>query len=398
MEQGKRVYLDWAATAPLCEQAAQAMAPYLEPGAANMPLGANPNSLHSEGREAFAAMGQARESLARVLGARPDEVVFTAGATESNYLALAGIVQAAREKRRKAGKGQDAHVVVGAIEHGAVLQAAATLEKQGVQVSFAPVDSQGRVSPHDIEALLRPETVLVSVMTANNEVGAIQPIAQIARVAHDAGALMHTDAAQALGKIDFDCHALGVDAASFSGHKIGGPKGIGALYLKSSTPFETPLAGGGQESGRRGGTQNVCAMAGFAAAAVACAENAQELERERARMTALRDRLYRGMCEHDRVVPSVECAPGSQDFLPNIANVCVRGFESETLILQLDLAGFAVAGGSACSSHSLEPSKVLLALGLERDLALGSLRVSLGRSTTEQDVDDFLGAFAQVVR
>ena len=397
MAEPKRIYLDWAATTPLCPEAARAMEPFFAAGLDNLPYGANPNSLHTEGRTAFAKMQKARESLTQAVGARPDEVVFTSGATESNFLALVGLVEALQERRRKKGLSEEVHIIASAIEHGAIVEAARFLSHRGVAVDYAPVDQNGVVQPSAVEALLRPETVLVSVMAANNEVGTIEPIGQLAELAHGAGALMHTDAAQAFGKILFDCHVLGVDAASFSGHKVCGPKGIGALYLRSGVPFAGPVTGGGQEGGRRGGTQNVSAMAGFAAAAQALAGDSACLEAERKRLSALRDRLYGGMCRHACVVASVDCPSESSDFLPNVANVCVKGFESETLILRLDMAGFAVAGGSACSSHSLEPSRILLALGLARDMALGSLRVSVGRDTSEQDIDEFLAAFDQVV-
>ena len=244
------------------------------------------------------------------------------------------------------------------------------------------------------EAVLDEDAVLVSVQAANSEVGSIQPIAALARAAHGAGALFHTDAVQALGKAPVDVGAWGVDAASFSAHKVGGPKGVGALYLRARTPFEPQAIGGGQESGRRSGTQNVAGAAGFAAAVhAACGLQ----ERAAARLSALRDRLYAGLAAHDAVEATVDVAPGSVEFLPNIVHVLVRGLESETLILRFDLRGFGVSGGSACSSHSLAPSHVLHALGIDDDRAHGALRISMGRYTTERDVDAFLGAVAGVL-
>ena len=244
---------------------------------------------------------------------------------------------------------------------------------------------QGFVEPAALEAVLDEDAVLVSVQAANSEVGSIQPIAALARAAHGVGALFHTDAVQALGKAPVDVGAWGVDAASFSAHKVGGPKGVGALYLRARTPFEPQAIGG---------TQNVAGAAGFAAAVhAACGLQ----EREAARLSALRDRLYAGLAAHDAVEATVDVAPGSVEFLPNIVHVLVRGLESETLILRFDLRGFGVSGGSACSSHSLAPSHVLHALGIDDDRAHGALRISMGRGTAEEDVDAFLGAVAGVL-
>ncbi|MCL2889499.1 MAG: aminotransferase class V-fold PLP-dependent enzyme, partial [Eggerthellaceae bacterium] len=233
------------------------------------------------------------------------------------------------------------------------------------------------------------------IQLANNEIGSIQDIAALARVAHEAGILFHTDAVQALGKIPLDLSALGVDAASFSAHKLSGPKGCGALYLKAKIPFESLLVGGGQEEGRRSGTQNVCGAVGFAAALkAALVRQTQELPR----LTKMRDGLYAALTALEKLHPSVLVEPGSSYFLPHIANVCVEGQESETLILRLDKAGFAVSGGSACSSHSLEPSHVLRAIGLPEKLAFGSLRLSFGFATSENDIESFLKAFRAVLK
>ena len=389
------VYLDWAATAPLCEEAALAMAPYQVPGRANLAVGGNANSLHAPGRAAFAALEDARRSLARDLGAsRPDEIVLMSGATEADDAALLGIARAAAAERRRRGGDFVPHVVTTAVEHDAVLAPARRLEAEGFRVTRLAPNRQGFVEPAALEAVLDEDAVLVSVQAANSEVGSIQPIAALARAAHGVGALFHTDAVQALGKAPVDVGAWGVDAASFSAHKVGGPKGVGALYLRARTPFEPQAIGGGQESGRRSGTQNVAGAAGFAAAVhAACGLQ----EREAARLGALRDRLYAGLAAHDAVEATVDVAPGSVEFLPNIVHVLVRGLESETLILRFDLRGFGVSGGSACSSHSLAPSHVLHALGIDDDRAHGALRISMGRYTTERDVDAFLGAVAGVL-
>ena len=286
------------------------------------------------------------------------------------------------------------HIISSAVEHDAVLAPAKRLEAQGFRVTRLAPNRQGFVEARALEEAVGPDTVLVSVQAANSEVGSVQPVAELARVAHAAGALFHTDAVQALGKVPIDLGALGVDAASFSAHKVGGPKGVGALYLKARTPYEPYLLGGGQESGRRSGTQNVAGAAGFAAA---CRAACEMREAEAARQRALRDRLYAGLTAFDAVEATVDVEAGSEDFLPNIAHVLVSGLESETLILRFDMRGFGVSGGSACSSHSLEPSHVLHALGIDDDRAHGALRISMGRYTTERDVDAFLEAVAGVL-
>lgn len=383
------VYLDYAATAPLCEEAAAAMAPHLVPGRANLAVGGNANSLHNPGRAAFGALEKARGSIAGDLGAsRPSEIVFTSGATEADDSALVGIAHAAVAKRRRNGDGGFVpHVIVSAIEHDAVLAPARHLEAEGFRVTRLKPDSQGFLEGSVLEEALDDDTVLVSVQMANSEVGSIQPLEELTRVAHAHGALMHTDAVQALGKIPVDLSESGVDAASFSAHKIGGPKGVGALYLKARTPFEASMLGGGQEAGRRSGTQNVAGIVGFAAACHAvCAMR----ETEATRLRALRDRLYRALTSFHGVEATVDVERGSDAFLPNIVHVLVEGLESETLVLRFDGKGFGVSGGSACSSHSLEPSHVLRALGIGGDRAAGALRVSMGRYTTEQDVDAFV--------
>ena len=388
------VYLDYAATAPLCEEAAAAMALYQVPGRANLAVGGNANSLHAPGRAAFAEMEAARKAIARDLGARrPDEIVFTSGATEADDAAILGLGQAAAAERRRRGSGDfTPHIVTTAVEHDAVLAPAKRLEAQGFRVTRLVPNRQGFIEARSLEAVLDSDTVLVSVQAANSEVGSIQPVAELARIAHAAGALFHTDAVQALGKAPVNVQELDVDAASFSAHKVGGPKGVGALYLRSRIPFEAYAVGGGQESGRRSGTQNVAGIVGFAAATHAVVE-AQELES--ARQRALRDRLYAALSSISGIEATVDVEPGSEDFLPNIVHVLVDGLESETLILRFDMLGFGVSGGSACSSHSLEPSHVLRALGIEADRAHGALRVSLGRYTTEADIDAFVEATAK---
>ena len=293
------IYLDYAATAPLCAEAAGAMAPFQVPGPANLAVNANANALYGVGRAAFDLLESARRRAAQALGARrPDEIVFTSGATEADDAAVLGLVQAAAEQRRLAGqKDRPLHVITSAIEHDAVLAPCRRLEGEGVLVTYLRPNRQGFIEASSLAEALTDDTVLVSVQAANSEVGAIQPIRELAALAHERGALFHTDAVQALGKMPLDVQKLGVDAASFSAHKIGGPKGVGALYLKARTPFAPYLLGGGQESGRRSGTQNVAGVTGF----VAALEAAQEAEpEESARLRALRDRLYAAHGLHRR--------------------------------------------------------------------------------------------------
>lgn len=390
------VYLDWAATTPLGEPAWQAMSPYLRAGSRTMEYDANANSLHTPGRNAFAAFEDARARIARAVGAsRPSEVVFTSGATEADNTAVLGL--AAARIRRETQRGNTCykpHIITSAIEHDAVLSLVPVMKSRGWDVDVLAPNRQGMISPEALRDALRDETSVVSIMWANNEIGTIQDIAALAQAAHDFGAVFHTDATQALGKTDVYFTRAGVDAASFSSHKLCGPKGIGALYLRTSTPCEPLLYGGGQENGKRSGTQNVPGAVGFAAA---CEHSCKNMPQERARLSVLRDYLYHELCASGKAHPTCLEAIGSDSFLPNIVNVLVPGFESETLILQLDLAGFAVSGGSACSSGSLEPSHVLTALGVPRDEALCSLRVSMGAYTEEADIRRFVEAFHRIV-
>lgn len=392
----KPVYLDWAATAPLCEDAAAAMMPFLQAETAGLVAGnGNANSLYEVGRTAFRALEQAREDIARAIKARPDEVTFTSGATEADNAALFGIVDAAMVRAEQEGDHECVpQIVVSSIEHDAVLKAAETLGHWGAQVTYVEPDATGHITPQALAEALNERALLVSVMAVNNEVGSVMGIAALAEVAHSAGALFHVDATQAFGKIPVSVKGWGVDALSISSHKIGGPKGMGALYVKARTPFTAQIVGGGQESGRRSGTQNVMGAVGFAAAARAALGN---LDADAQRLRGLRDRCYERLLDNPKVKPAVKVEPGSTEFAPHVVNVLVHGIESETLILQLDRRGFCVSGGSACSSHSLDPSHVLKAIGISRDDALGSLRVSLGNATTAEEIDAFVEAFNEVV-
>lgn len=377
-------YFDAAASAPETEACRDALAAYdAAPWA-----GANPNSLHSWGRAAFEALEDARRSLARSVGAaRPSEVVFTSGGTESNNIALRAAADGAR---RMSGGRRDA-VLVSAFEHDSVLACAKPLERAGFSVSLVPVTRDGVVDLGALERMLdglEGRAALVSVMAANNEVGTLQPVADAARLAHAAGALAHTDAVQAFGHVPFDAAGLGVDLASFAAHKLGGPVGVGALYARDGVPVEPPsgpvLAGAGQERGVRPGTQDVRGAMAFAAAA---ADAVGHLE-ERARRTArLADMLVEACCAGEGA-PARPTVPGPRDgrMLPGVVHLTVPGRQSEGLVLGLDQRGFAVSGGSACSSSSLEPSHVLTAMGVPRDEAYCGLRVSFDHRADEEGV------------
>lgn len=394
----RRIYLDWAATAPLCEEAAAAMAPYDVGGLSNIECNANGDSLHSEGRRAFSAIEKSRQEIASCIGARPDEIIFTSGATEANNAAIYGLAEAARFAHIARGeKDFTPHVITSCIEHDAIELPVQVLKKHGYDVTFLPVDKRGMVSPDDLKKAMRPETVLVSIMAANNEMGAIQPVKKLAEIAHDGGAVFHTDAVQALGKMPIEVNDWNVDAMTISSHKICGPEGIGALYLRSHTPFEPLIVGGGQESGMRSGTQNVQGIVGFAAACKALCGSKEQLVKECDRERDIRDFLYAGLLKHPEVHQSVPCTPGSTDYLPTVVDVVVDGLESNTLILRADMLGFAISGGSACSSDSLGPSRVLEAVGFDSNLAQNGMRLSIGRLTTKEDAQAFLTAFDQIL-
>lgn len=380
------VNLDYAASTPMRPEAVAAQAAY----DASPIAGANPNSLHRLGREAALALEGARRELARTLGARvrASEVIFTAGGTESDQLALLGIAEGARERDRAR-----ARVVVSAIEHDAILDNLPLLRAAGFSVNLVKPTAAGRIEPEALEGLLGPDVALVSIMLANNETGVVQPIRELARVAHAHGALFHTDAIQGYLHIPFDVADLGVDALSIAGHKIGGPVCTGALYLKTRTPLRPRVFGGGQESGRRAGTQDVRSVLALVAAARAVYPH---IEEDRARLSALSDSLYERLCAHSRVKATMGDWR-AVDRLPGIVSVTVDGMDSEELVLHLDAAGFEVSGGSACSSGSLDASHVLSAMGIARERALGSLRVSFDDRVDPDDLARFAGAFDELI-
>lgn len=392
-DSGNYVYLDYAATSPLREEVFEAMLPYMQQGREAAAAAMNPNSLHTPGRNAFKALEDARRQIARALDAgRPNQIVFTSGATEADNAALSGIAHAASRERRDLGDAP--HIIVSSIEHDAIVSCAKHLRREGFEVTFLDPDRDGFIEASSLEAAIRPGTVLASIQMANSEVGSIQAVRQLADLAHSHGIYFHTDATQVLGKTEVHLEQLGVDAASFSAHKIGGPRGIGALYIKNKVPFEALLYGGGQEFSMRSGTQDVASAVGFAKACVLAVE---EMHAERERLSALRDKLYLDLATFDKIQPTVEVEAGSLDYLCNIVNFMIEGIESETSVIRFDSLGFAVSGGSACASSSLDASHVLLAMGVREDEALGEVRVSMGPDTTKEDINAFLLSVPKVL-
>ena len=387
------VYLDWAASAPLHPDAVCAMTSWLE--ADDIGCGANPNSLHTPGRTAFKALEDYRREVASMVNAsRPDEIVFTGGATESDN-ALIAMARASFAAREQAMKGTfRPKVITSSIEHDAVANTVHSLERDGFDTMYMPVDRGGFVDPEALAAAVDDTTVLVSIQAANAEIGTIQTIRELAAIAHEAGALFHTDATQAVGKIPFDVRELGVDAAAWSAHKLGGPKGVGALYVKVRTPIFPLLFGGGQEGGRRSGTQNLMGVAGLHAAMYAALQSREE---EHARQMQMRDRLYAACAAIPGVRPTIDVAAGDERYLPNIVNIVTPGNASEYTVLKMDSMGYAVSGGSACASRSLEPSHVLKAIGVPRHDALCEMRISFGRTTTDADIDGFVQALSNAL-
>jgi cysteine desulfurase len=363
----RRVYFDHNATTPVDPAVREAMLPYLGE------VFGNASSIHSFGQQARAAVESAREAVAALLGARPAEIVFTSGGTEADNLAIFGVVGAAGERKK--------HVITTQIEHHAVLNACEALAQQGVEVTFLPVSSAGVVDPDDVRRALRPETVLITVMHANNELGTVQPVGEIARIAAEAGVRFHTDAVQSTGKLPIDVEALGVDLLSISAHKLYGPKGVGALYVRRGVHLKPLLYGGHHERDRRPGTENVPGIAGLGKAAELARTRLQE---DSVRMAALRDRLEAGLLER---VSHIRVNGAGAPRTPNTTNITFSFVEGEALVIALDLKGVACSTGAACSSGAVEPSHVLTAIGLPPEEARASLRFSLGHSNTEAEVD-----------
>lgn len=379
------VYLDYAASAPMVPEAKAAEAAYAEAPYA----GANPNSLHTLGREAAMALEGARREIAKALGGgfRPGEIVFTSGGTESNNLALYGIAEGARARDRKRMR-----VVVSAIEHDSELDVVPALKDRGFAVTLVRPGRDGRIAPEELERAVGPDCALVSIMSANNETGVIQPVAELAEIAHKAGALMHTDAVQAFGRIPLAIDTC--DAVSIAAHKIGGPVGIGALALRMRCPFRPQNFGGGQEAGKRPGTQDVRGALAFAAAAKAQTDHLAE---RRSACAAKANRLFQKICAPGTGIQPTTTAQIDDTRLPGMVSIYVPGLDSETLILKLDQKGFEVSAGSACSSGSLDPSHVLSAMGIARNDALGALRISFDERVSDEDLDRFADALIGIV-
>ena len=379
----KLIYVDHAATTPVRDEVLSAMLPYFT-GAFG-----NPSGLYTVAQEARKAVDDSRESVARCLNARMSEVVFTSGGTESDNAAIKGVALAMRNVGN--------HVITTAVEHHAVLHACHQLEQFGFDVTYLPVDEYGLVDPDDVGRAITDQTVLVSVMLANNEIGTVQPISDISRVVKSEAArrgqtiTMHTDAVQGGAFLDLDVKVLGADMLSLSAHKFYGPKGVGALYVRRGTPFEPLQMGGGQERQRRSGTENVPGIVGMAAALKLAVE---ERESESKRLASLRDMIASGI---GRAVEDVHFNGHPTRRLPNNVNVSFEGVEGEPVLLGLDFAGISASSGSACSSASLEPSHVLLAIGRSADVAQGSLRITIGRDNTEDDAVYLLRKLPEIV-
>jgi len=373
-----RVYLDHNATTPLDPLVADRMAQAMRD------VWGNASSIHHFGQQAKAALDQARGAVGALIGADASEIVFTAGGTESDNLAIRGAAEALEPSGRK-------HLVASAIEHEAVLNTLKALARRGWRVTLIPVDASGVVSIDRAREAITADTALVSVMHANNEIGTIQPIAEIAAVAHERGALFHTDAVQSAGKIPLDVGALGVDMLTIAGHKFYGPKGTGALWMKRGVRLVSPVTGGKQERSRRAGTENVPALVGLGVAAEVAR---QKMAGEASRLAALRDRLEAGVLAK---VSNTERNGAASPRVPNTTNISIDRVEAESLLIGLDLAGIAVSSGSACSSGTLEPSHVLKAMGLPHARTLGSIRFSLGAANTEADIDRVLEALPPIV-
>lgn len=372
------IYFDHAATTPVDKRVLEKMMPYFSE------IFGNPNSQHVFGRNSVKAVDEARDTIAKIINAKPNEVYFTSGGTESDNWAVKGIANAYKNKGK--------HIIISPIEHAAMISSAKFLEKEGFFVDFMKVDSEGFVDLDHLRSIIREDTTLVCCMVANNEVGTIEPIKEIAKIAHEKGAFMFADAVQAAGVLKLDVKDLGVDLMSMSSHKIYGPKGVGALYVKNGVKIDNLSHGGHQERMKRGGTTNVAGVVGFAEAFKIANE---ELDKNFAYVSSLRDRFI------DRVlgeVPFVKLnGPKKNNRLPANADFSFEFIEGESILFSLDLAGIAVSSGSACSSGSLEPSHVLLALGLPEELAHGSIRFSFGKHNTVEEIDYAVDAIKEAV-
>jgi cysteine desulfurase len=372
----RRVYLDHNASTPVHPEVVAEMTPYFSE------VFGNPSSVHGFGRDARVGVDQARERIGNFLKVPADQIVFTSGGTESDNFGVKGLALAR-------GRG---HVITSRIEHHAVLRSVQALEAQGFAATYLPVDGYGMVDPDDVRKAIRPDTVAISVMHANSEVGTLQPVAAIGRLGREHGIPVHVDAVQTFGKVPIDVEAMGIDVLSFSGHKIYGPKGVAGLYIRKGTKMVAVQHGGEHERRRRAGTENVPGIVGLGKAVEI---RARDMAEEAVRVTALRDRLWNGIVAR---VPDVQLNGHPTGRLPGTASICYRHVESESIVLGLDLKGIAVSAGSACTSGNVEPSYVLVAMGVPLDWAMGTVRSSLGRSTTADDIDYVIDAVAPLVR
>jgi cysteine desulfurase len=374
----KKIYLDHAATTPVHPDVLKAMLPYFTDAFGN------PSSIHAYGLAAREAIEKARGQIAALIGAHDDEVCFTSGGTEADNFALQGVCFANENKGN--------HIITTAIEHHAVLETCRFLEKRGFTVTYLPVDGYGMVSPAAVKKAITPKTVLISVMHANNEVGTIQPLAEIRKIAREAGVYFHTDAVQAVGHIPVDVNEIGVDLLSMSAHKLYGPKGIGALYIRKGTRIASFIHGGGQEAGRRAGTENVPGIVGLGKAA----ETARrDMDEEALRLTTMRDNFIVGL---HKSIDNIHLNGHPVQRLPNNINISVSYVEGEAMLLNLDMQGICASTGSACSSGNLEPSHVLIAAGCSHEQAHGSLRFTLGKWTTEEELKKVLDVLPPIVK
>jgi len=371
----RRVYLDHNASTSVHPEVLAEMLPYFSERFGN------PSSVHGFGREARDGLETARERVASFLRVGKEEIVFTSGGTESDNMAIKGVVAA---------RGQG-HLITSAIEHHAVLRTCQSLERQGIAVTYLPVDGHGQVDPDAVRRALRPDTMLITIMHANSEVGTIQPVGEIGGIAREAGVTFHVDAVQTFGKLPLDLEALGIDLLSFSGHKIYGPKGVAGLYIRRGTKMASIQHGGEHERRRRAGTENVPGIVGLGKAVEV---RARDMEAEAVRVTALRDRLWAGISGR---VPEVRLNGHQTERLPGTCNMSFRRVESESIVLGLDLKGIGVSAGSACTSGNVEPSYVLVAMGVPLDWAMGAVRTSLGRATTAEDIDYVVDAVEPLI-
>ncbi len=373
----QKIYMDHGATTPLKGEVLEAMLPYLKN------IYGNPSSLHSFGREARKALDESREKVARALGASPEEIIFTSGGTEANNLAIQGVARALSS-------GEGGHIITSSIEHHAVLDTVKYLGNAGFDVTFLPVDEYGMVDPGELADHITGKTILVTIMTANNEIGTIQPFEEIGRICRERGVYFHTDAVQAIGHMPFNLKEQPIDMLSLSAHKFYGPKGVGALYVRKRAKVKQVIFGGAQERKLRPGTENLPGIVGLGRAIELATS---DLEEKSNYLKNLRDRLIKGLLE----IEDVKLNGHPQKRLPGNVNVSVLYVEGESLLLSLDLKGIAVSSGSACTSGSLEPSHVLMAIGLDHQTAHGSVRLTLGKDNTAQDVDYTLEAVKEII-